>query len=97
MSIEELERHLDQSFMNRYSSAMKKGKTIHLNCKGNKPSEKSYEEASKRYFCLVNMDKSKMENLEVGDKTETKQNNPDTENKSSDIGTEEPQNAGQEH
>ena len=38
---------------------------------------------------MVNMDKSKMENLEVGDKTETKPNNPYTENKSSDIGTEE--------
>ena len=79
MSIEELERHLDQSFMNRYSSAMKKGKTIHLNCEGNKPSEKSYEEASKRYFHWINMDKSKIENLEVGDKTGTKPNNPDTE------------------
>ena len=89
MSIEELERHLDQSFMNRYSSAMKKGKTIHLNCEGNKPSEKSYEEASKRHFHLINMDKSKIENLEVGDKTGTKPNNHDTENKSSDIGREE--------
>ena len=68
---------------------MKKGKTIHLNCEGNKPSEKSYEEASKRYFHLINMDKSKIENLEVGDKTGTKPNNPDTENKSSDIGREE--------
>ena len=88
MSIEELERHLDQSFMNRYSSAMKKGKTIHLNCKGNKPSEKSYEEASKRYFRLINMDKSITENLDVGDKTETDPNNPDTENRSLDIGNE---------
>ena len=67
---------------------MKKGKTIHLNCKGNKPSEKSYEEASKRYFRLINMDKSKTENLDVGDKTETDPNNPDTENKSLDIGNE---------
>ena len=71
--------------MKRYSSATEKGNNIHLNCQGNKPSERQYEEASTRYCRLVNMEKSKTENLDVGDKTETDPNKPDTENKSLDI------------